>query len=67
MKFTDRGVLLLGLGRFGGGEAAARYLLDEGAHVRICDRSGAATLHDSVDRLAESGDSSRLEWCLGQR
>ncbi len=63
MRFSGRSVLLLGLGRFGGGVAAARYLLEEGAHVRIGDRCGPASLRASMQRLQEH---SRVEWCLGR-
>ncbi len=62
MKFRGRRALLLGLGRFGGGVAAARYLLGEGAEVRIADRCGPDTLRGS---LAELGRHDRIEWCLG--
>ena len=63
MRFSGRSVLLLGLGRFGGGVAAARYLLEEGAHVRVGDRCDPALLRASMARL---GDHARVEWCLGR-
>lgn len=63
MRFAGRRALLLGLGRFGGGVAAARYLLGEGADVRIADRCGPQTLRASMERV---GEHSRLEWCLGR-
>jgi UDP-N-acetylmuramoylalanine--D-glutamate ligase len=63
MRFSGRSVLLLGLGRFGGGVAAARYLLEQGAHVRVGDRCSPALLRDSMARV---GDHSRVEWCLGR-
>ncbi|MHC4851149.1 MAG: UDP-N-acetylmuramoyl-L-alanine--D-glutamate ligase [Planctomycetota bacterium] len=63
MRLSDRCVLLLGLGRFGGGVAAARYLLAAGARVRVCDRSPPESLRASMDRL---GDHPGVEWCLGR-
>jgi len=63
MKFSGRHALLLGLGRFGGGVAAARYLLREGADVRIADRCGPQTLSRSMEHL---GEHARIEWCLGR-
>jgi UDP-N-acetylmuramoylalanine--D-glutamate ligase len=46
-SLRDRRVLVMGLGRFGGGIAAARWLVEQGARVLVTDR-------DPADRLAES-------------
>jgi UDP-N-acetylmuramoylalanine--D-glutamate ligase len=54
-------VLVLGLGRFGGGLGAARFLLRRGARVRVSDHSPAATLQDSIAALEGSGVEWRLE------
>ena len=56
-------VLLLGLGRFGGGTATVRYLAGLGYRVRVADHAEPATLRDSVAALA---DLPRLEFCLGR-
>jgi UDP-N-acetylmuramoylalanine--D-glutamate ligase len=63
VKGNGRKALILGLGRFGGGREAARYLLRHGWRLRICDRSPEATLADSVRTL---GTSKHIEWCLGR-
>ena len=58
-----RRALVLGLGRFGGGCAAARFLADRGFTVRIADRADAGSLERSVASLS---DVEGLEWCLGR-
>ncbi|MEO0479170.1 MAG: UDP-N-acetylmuramoyl-L-alanine--D-glutamate ligase [Planctomycetota bacterium] len=69
MKFANRRVLVLGLGRFGGGRAAAKFLLEEGADLVVADRAEASSLEDSVRRLtADARDlnaESRLRFELG--
>jgi UDP-N-acetylmuramoylalanine--D-glutamate ligase len=57
-------MLVFGLGRFGGGAAAARYLTRRGDRVRIADRATADELQQSVASLADVGD---LEWCLASQ
>jgi UDP-N-acetylmuramoylalanine--D-glutamate ligase len=54
--------LVMGLGLFGGGEAAARFLLKRGARVVVTDLRGEAALVDVIDRL---GHSDRLTLRLG--
>ncbi|MGE3173509.1 MAG: UDP-N-acetylmuramoyl-L-alanine--D-glutamate ligase [Planctomycetota bacterium] len=55
--------LVLGLGRFGGGVGAARFLHRRGAAVRIADRAPAADLEDSQRLLA---DLDGVDWQLGR-
>lgn len=55
--------LVLGLGRFGGGVAAARFLSRCGAFVRIADRSQGPDLDASRAALA---DVRGLDWQLGR-
>ncbi|HEX8324137.1 MAG TPA: UDP-N-acetylmuramoyl-L-alanine--D-glutamate ligase [Tepidisphaeraceae bacterium] len=45
-------VTVLGLGRFGGGIAVARWLCEQGAIVTVTDRDDASKLAASVDQLA---------------
>ncbi len=52
--------LVLGLGRFGGGIGAARFLHQQGHAVRIADKAGAEALAASVAAL----DGVDVEWCL---
>lgn len=53
--------LILGLGRFGGGLAAARFLLRQGRALRIADKAGAESLADAVSALQGEPD---VTWCL---
>lgn len=55
--------LVLGLGRFGGGREAARFLLRRGWTVRISDRAPREQLADQVAALEGEG---AIEWRLGE-
>jgi UDP-N-acetylmuramoylalanine--D-glutamate ligase len=52
-QFSGRRVLVMGLGRFGGGVGVTRYLAAQGAHVTVTDQAEAASLSDSVAKLAD--------------
>ena len=56
-------VLVMGLGRFGGGTDAARYAAQAGAKVVVTDKAGRDKLHDSVSQLA---DLPGIEYHLGR-
>lgn len=49
--WKSRRVTVLGLGRFGGGIAVARWLCQQGAQVLVTDRDDAEKLADSVRQL----------------
>lgn len=53
-------VLVVGLGRFGGGVAAARYFVERGDTVRVTDMQGADKLAASVAEIAPLGVELRL-------
>ncbi|MEX2112320.1 MAG: UDP-N-acetylmuramoyl-L-alanine--D-glutamate ligase [Pirellulales bacterium] len=53
VDWTARRVTVLGLGRHGGGVAAARYLAVRGARVTISDSADAGVLADSLAQLAD--------------
>ena len=55
--------LILGLGRFGGGVAAAAFLRGQGYRLRIADRAQEEQLSESVQALSEVSD---IEWTLGR-
>jgi UDP-N-acetylmuramoylalanine--D-glutamate ligase len=55
--------LVLGLGRFGGGREAARYLARRGVPLRIADGATADSLAESVEALA----GLDIEWRLGEQ
>ncbi len=52
MPLKGKRVLVMGLGRFGGGVGVAKYLAQQGADVLVTDLLPAATLSPSVDQLA---------------
>jgi UDP-N-acetylmuramoylalanine--D-glutamate ligase len=54
-------VVVMGLGSFGGGAGAARYLAQLGAHVRVTDQRSAVDLRGSLTSLADLP----LEYTLG--
>jgi UDP-N-acetylmuramoylalanine--D-glutamate ligase len=61
-SFKDTNVLVMGLGRFGGGLGVTRFLLREGARVILNDRSSADEL---ATPLKELGDHRNLTLALG--
>lgn len=58
----NKRVTIAGLGRFGGNIAAARWLVDQGAHVLITDQSPAEKLSESLAQL----DGLPVEYRLGE-
>jgi UDP-N-acetylmuramoylalanine--D-glutamate ligase len=48
-----RNVLVMGLGRFGGGVGVARWLCHQQAHVTVTDLADAEALTDSLAQLAD--------------
>ncbi|HUT28219.1 MAG TPA: UDP-N-acetylmuramoyl-L-alanine--D-glutamate ligase [Sedimentisphaerales bacterium] len=51
--FTGRQVLVMGLGRFGGGLDTAQFACRAGAKVTVTDLANAEQLSDSISRLKE--------------
>jgi len=62
MDLAGRNVTLMGLGRHGGGVAAARYASQQGARVTVTDLLSAADLAESIEELA---DCRIAAWRLG--
>ena len=52
--------MVMGLGRFGGGIAVARWLIEQGAQVVVTDRATGEDLASSVAQLADLPISYRL-------
>jgi len=50
-EVLGRKVLVIGLGRFGGGVGVSRWLCEQGARVAVTDLAGADALADSVAAL----------------
>jgi len=60
---TGRKVLVMGLGRFGGGVDAVRFAVKSGAHVVVTDKATAEQLRDSMGQLRDLPD---IEYHLGR-
>ena len=52
-SLAGRRVLVIGLGRFGGGVGVTRWLVSQGARVTVTDCADAEHLVDSVDAVAD--------------
>ena len=50
--FSGKKVVVMGLGRFGGGVDAAKFACDAGAKVLVTDLAGKAQLGESIEQLA---------------
>lgn len=53
IEWTGRRVLVVGLGRFGGGVGVSRWLSEQGAKVTVVDQSKRSTLTESMELLAD--------------
>lgn len=53
MNLSGRRVTIMGLGRHGGGVAAARFVAERGATVTVTDKAKSGTLGDSLERLTD--------------
>ncbi len=62
LNVTGRGVTIMGLGSFGGGAAAVRFLASRGAHVRVSDQR---TDEQLAETLAELNGVTAVEYALG--
>lgn len=51
-ELTGKRVLVMGLGRFGGGAGAARFLAQAGAKVTVTDQADEKKLADSIAQLS---------------
>jgi len=60
--FAGKNVLIMGLGRFGGGVDVAKFTANAGAKVTITDSASAKQLSDSLKQLEEIPD---IEYHLG--
>jgi len=60
--FTDKKVVIMGLGRFGGGVDVAEFATRAGAKVIVTDLAPAEQLSDSIEKLEEFPD---IEFHLG--
>ncbi len=61
----SRRVTVMGLGRFGGGEAVTRWLLERGHCVTLTDTQTQEPLRQTLDRLRASESKGELRLALG--
>lgn len=61
--FHGKRVVVAGLGRFGGGTAVTRWLVEQGARVLVTDTASAEALEES---LGEISDLQGIEYRLGE-
>ena len=59
-EFAGKRVTVMGLGRFGGGIAVARWLCEQGAKVLVTDKEPADKLAESLHQLKDLPVSYRL-------
>lgn len=59
-EFAGRRVVVMGLGRFGGGVGVTRWLVQAGARVTVIDRAAADSLADSLRAIADLAVDLRL-------
>jgi UDP-N-acetylmuramoylalanine--D-glutamate ligase len=62
-ELAGKRVLVMGLGRFGGGVDATRYAAQSGAKVVVTDKAKEDQLRDSISQLS---DLSGIEYHLGR-
>ncbi|MCF7975315.1 MAG: UDP-N-acetylmuramoyl-L-alanine--D-glutamate ligase [Phycisphaerae bacterium] len=56
MNLKGKQVLVMGLGRFGGGADVARFMVQQGAHVTVTDRASQEALNDTLNQLSDFTD-----------
>lgn len=69
MTFSRQRVVVMGLGRFGGGVGVTRFLAARGASVLVTDKEPADALRKSVAQLADlpgTGAGPGVEFRLGE-
>ncbi|MCP4451487.1 MAG: UDP-N-acetylmuramoyl-L-alanine--D-glutamate ligase [Planctomycetes bacterium] len=62
MNLKDKQVLVMGLGRFGGGADVVRFMAKQGGRVTVTDRASQDALTDSLNQLS---DLSGITYHLG--
>ena len=62
-RLAGKKVVVMGLGRFGGGVDAAQFAAAAGAHVIVTDRASPEQLRDSIEQLS---GLSNVEFHLGR-
>jgi UDP-N-acetylmuramoylalanine--D-glutamate ligase len=65
-SFEGRRVVVMGLGRFGGGVGVTRWLAERGADVLVTDRESEDRLEESVGKIRDLIKGGRVELRLGE-
>ncbi len=65
-SLEGRRVVVMGLGRFGGGVGVTRWLAERGADVLVTDRDPADRLAGSVSQVQDLVEGGRVELRLGE-
>lgn len=65
-SFEGRRVVVMGLGRFGGGVGVTRWLAERGADVLVTDREPAERLGESLGKIRDLVGAGRVELRLGE-
>ncbi|MEM9374306.1 MAG: Mur ligase family protein [Planctomycetota bacterium] len=65
-SLEQRRVVVMGLGRFGGGVGVTRWLAAQGADVLVTDRENAERLGESVRAIRDLVDSGVVQLRLGE-
>ncbi|MDF1808860.1 MAG: UDP-N-acetylmuramoyl-L-alanine--D-glutamate ligase [Phycisphaerales bacterium] len=63
--FSNKNIIVMGLGRFGGGLGITRWLVGAGAKVIVTDTSDSESLQASLDRLNDLIENNRIRVVLG--
>jgi len=64
--YDGQRAVVMGLGRFGGGAGAARWLAEQGADVLVTDLAGADQLASGLDAIADLVRSGTVTLRLGE-
>ena len=64
MNYTNKNILVMGLGVHGGGLGVARFMARNGANVRVTDLRTADKMQDSIDALSREG--LQVDYTLGE-
>jgi UDP-N-acetylmuramoylalanine--D-glutamate ligase len=65
-SFEGRRVVVMGLGRFGGGVGVTRWLAERGADVLVTDKEPGERLEESVSKIKDLVQGGRVELRLGE-
>lgn len=65
-EFAGQRVVVMGLGRFGGGAGVTRFLAERGADVLLTDRLSAEDLSDSLAQVQDLVDAGSVALRLGE-